>query len=389
MSKIIRAPKYRYGIAISTQVILLSIGMTLSSSSAHVAVMVLAAAVPWFVIPRREAQNNEDKPSIQQTKPVQNTKTAAKDISELLGKISLQLNEPLDHQHSVVDESVETLNESFFEVQKLAEGQNEIAEALVSNMVGNKQGDYDIAQVLPKTEGIIRQFVDTLINVSEKSISAVHSIHDMSEKLDSVFKLLAQVRGLSEQTNLLALNAAIEAARAGEAGRGFAVVAQEVRNLSVKAEELNSQIEKEINIAQNTVEEANKTVGEMASIDMTEAIESKDKVDDMLKGVQRANESVEQEVQKIKSIGVTLHRRVGDGVRALQFTDIIVQQGDYAKMSVGFLEQMAHLFVEYANGKISGEEFNLAVYELKNSLENRGAPAASQESIEEGEVELF
>ncbi|MCG9680115.1 MULTISPECIES: methyl-accepting chemotaxis protein [Vibrio] len=389
MSKIIRAPKYRYGIAISTQVILLSIGMTLSSSIAHVAVMVLAAAVPWFVIPRREAQHNEDKPSIQQTKPVQNTKTAAKDISELLGKISLQLNEPLDHQHSVVDESVETLNESFFEVQKLAEGQNEIAEALVSNMVGNKQGDYDIAQVLPKTEGIIRQFVDTLINVSEKSISAVHSIHDMSEKLDSVFKLLAQVRGLSEQTNLLALNAAIEAARAGEAGRGFAVVAQEVRNLSVKAEELNSQIEKEINIAQNTVEEANKTVGEMASIDMTEAIESKDKVDDMLKGVQRANESVEQEVQKIKSIGVTLHRRVGDGVRALQFTDIIVQQGDYAKMSVGFLEQMAHLFVEYANGKISGEEFNLAVYELKNSLENRGAPAASQESIEEGEVELF
>ncbi|MCG9596370.1 methyl-accepting chemotaxis protein [Vibrio sp. Isolate25] len=389
MSKIIRAPKYRYGIAISTQVILLSIGMTLSSSIAHVAVMVLAAAVPWFVIPRREAQHNQDEPSIQQTKPVPNTKTAAKDISELLGKISLQLNEPLDHQHSVVDESVETLNESFFEVQKLAEGQNEIAEALVSNMVGNKQGDYDIAQVLPKTEGIIRQFVDTLINVSEKSISAVHSIHDMSEKLDSVFKLLAQVRGLSEQTNLLALNAAIEAARAGEAGRGFAVVAQEVRNLSVKAEELNSQIEKEINIAQNTVEEANKTVGEMASIDMTEAIESKDKVDDMLKGVQRANESVEQEVQKIKSIGVTLHRRVGDGVRALQFTDIIVQQGDYAKMSVGFLEQMAHLFVEYANGKISGEEFNLAVYELKNSLENRGAPAASQESIEEGEVELF
>ena len=95
--------------------------------------------------------------------------------------------------------------------------------------LANKNDAYDITQVLPKTEAIIRQFVDTLITVSEKSISAVHSIHDMSDKLNTVFKLLAQVRGLSEQTNLLALNAAIEAARAGDAGRGFAVVAQEVR----------------------------------------------------------------------------------------------------------------------------------------------------------------
>ena len=211
----------------------------------------------------------------------------------------------------------------------------------------------------------------------------------MSDKLDAVFKLLAQVRGLSEQTNLLALNAAIEAARAGEAGRGFAVVAQEVRNLSVKAEELNCEIEKEINVAQDTVKEANKTVGEMASIDMTEAIESKEKVDDMLQGVKAANAVVEQEVQKIKSIGVTLHTRVGDGIRALQFTDIIVQQGDYAKISVDFLDQVTEILVAHANGSLDPDEMKQAVADLKSNIEHRGAPAASQESIEEGEVELF
>lgn len=91
------------------------------------------------------------------------------------------------------------------------------------------------------------------------------------------FKLLNQVRSLSEQTNLLALNAAIEAARAGEAGRGFAVVAQEVRNLSIQAANLNTQIETEMKVAQDTVDIANRTVGEMASFDMTQAIESKEK----------------------------------------------------------------------------------------------------------------
>ncbi|WP_114785296.1 methyl-accepting chemotaxis protein [Vibrio tetraodonis] len=386
MNIIIKVNKNRYGIAIGIQLLLLSIGMTLSSSLAHVAVMILAAAVPWFVIPRKQESQPEQQPS---AKPVKDVQAAARDISKLIDQISQQLNEPLVLQNSIVSESVETLNASFFELQNLAENQNNIAESLVLNTLANKNDAYDITQVLPKTEAIIRQFVDTLITVSEKSISAVHSIHDMSDKLSTVFKLLAQVRGLSEQTNLLALNAAIEAARAGDAGRGFAVVAQEVRNLSVKAEELNSQIEKEINVAQNTVREANKTVGEMASIDMTEAIESKDKVDEMLHGVQKMNAMVEQDVQKIKSIGDTLHSKVGDGIRALQFTDIIVQQGDYAKDSTAFLVQLKNTFEDYASDRIDGDGFNRAINELKDNVCQRSAPAASQASIEEGEVEFF
>ncbi|CAM3901794.1 methyl-accepting chemotaxis protein [Vibrio aquimaris] len=386
MNKIIKVNKNRYGIAIGIQLLLLSIGMMLSSSLAHVAVMILAAAVPWFVIPRKQESQPAQQPS---TKPVKDVQAAARDVSKLIEQISQQLNEPLALQNSIVSESVETLNASFFELQNLAESQNNIAESLVLKTLANKNDAYDITQVLPETEAIVRQFVDTLITVSEKSISAVHSIHDMSDKLNTVFKLLAQVRGLSEQTNLLALNAAIEAARAGDAGRGFAVVAQEVRNLSVKAEELNSQIEKEINVAQNTVREANKTVGEMASIDMTEAIESKDKVDEMLHGVQKMNAMVEQEVRKIKSIGVTLHSKVGDGIRALQFTDIIVQQGDYAKGSTAFLVELKNTFEDYASDRIDGDGFNRAINDLKDNVCQRSTPAASQASIEEGEVEFF
>ncbi|MEX0333316.1 methyl-accepting chemotaxis protein [Vibrio tubiashii] len=379
--------KTRYFIAIGSQIVLLSIAMSMSTSIAHVALTVLAAAIPWFVLPKLLI--GETPSTKASAKLSSSNSTPPSEISPMLNLISQQLINPLDHQRSVVDESVETLNESYFELQKLAEGQNQITTELVDNLLGNRNQDSDISQVLPKTEAIIRQFVDTLVNVSERSISAVHSIHDMSDKLDAVFKLLTQVRGLSEQTNLLALNAAIEAARAGEAGRGFAVVAQEVRNLSHKAKELNDEIEAEINVAQQTVQEANKTVGEMASIDMTEAIESKEKVDEMLRGVQEVNASVEQEVQKIRSSGDLLHTQVDNGIRALQFADIIVQQGDYAKQSVAYLQEFIGLCEQWTRQDIDQQDFSEAVVALQSQIESRGAPAASQESIEEGEVELF
>ncbi|MCU8422847.1 methyl-accepting chemotaxis protein [Vibrio vulnificus] len=242
---------------------------------------------------------------------------------------------------------------------------------------------------MPRTEKIINRYIDILINVSEKSISAVHSIHDMSDKLDAVFKLLNQVRGLSEQTNLLALNAAIEAARAGEQGRGFAVVAQEVRDLSVKAELLNNQIEREINIALSTVKQANHTVGEMASIDMTVAIESKEEVDEMLRGVQKVNEMVEAQVQQIHELGAQLAQKVSSGIRALQFADIVVQQGDFASHTMQNVEALQQLIKQHAASQISSDDLIQQVESLERQEQGRGEGAANQVSIDEGEVELF
>lgn len=378
--------KIRYFVAISTQVVLLSIAMMLSSSIIHVALMILAAAVPWVVMPRGDIDRNDQPDYVADRAPNHHIPA---ELGSLLNSMIAQLREPLTSQRSVVDESAETLNSSFFELQKLAEEQNQVTTELVNRLIGNRNSETDMTHVLPKTEAIIRHFVDTLVVVSEKSISAVHSIHDMSDKLDSVFRLLEQVRGLSEQTNLLALNAAIEAARAGDAGRGFAVVAQEVRGLSVKARELNSKIEQEINIAQQTVQEANKTVGEMASIDMTEAIESKEKVDDMLRGVQKVNESVEQEVEKIRASGSLLHTQVDNGIRALQFADIIVQQGDYAQLTVDHIQEFSVLCRNWSSGKIDNQQMEVALDALKQTVEGRDEIAASQQSIEEGEVELF
>ncbi|HAS4878871.1 TPA: methyl-accepting chemotaxis protein [Vibrio cholerae] len=344
--------------------------------------------LPWLA-------GGAPQPSIVTAQPTDDVRLSAEQqqalslLEQVLKENIQRVAEPLEKQRLIINSSAETLNNSFFGLQRMSEEQSSVSTQLVDNLMANQGSEFDLMQVLPKTEAIIQQFVQILVDVSEKSISAVHSIHDMSQKLDMVFKLLNQVRSLSEQTNLLALNAAIEAARAGEAGRGFAVVAQEVRNLSIQAANLNTQIETEMKVAQDTVDIANRTVGEMASFDMTQAIESKEKVDYMLRGVQQLNTEIEQEVNKLQRLGQQLTQQVREGTRALQFTDIVYQQGEYALGSITFLQEASGLLKAVQSNSRNVQQLIENIEALQERSRNRGGLAANQHSIDEGEVELF
>ncbi|EJX1706158.1 TPA: methyl-accepting chemotaxis protein [Vibrio cholerae] len=344
--------------------------------------------LPWLA-------GGEPQPSIVTAQPTDDVRLSSEQqqalslLEQILKENIQRVAEPLEKQRLIINSSAETLNNSFFGLQRVSEEQSSVSTQLVDNLMANQGSEFDLMQVLPKTEAIIQQFVQILVDVSEKSISAVHSIHDMSQKLDMVFKLLNQVRSLSEQTNLLALNAAIEAARAGEAGRGFAVVAQEVRNLSIQAANLNTQIETEMKVAQDTVDIANRTVGEMASFDMTQAIESKEKVDYMLRGVQQLNTEIEQEVNKLQRLGQQLTQQVREGTRALQFTDIVYQQGEYALGSITFLQEASGLLKAVQSNSRNVQQLIENIEALQERSRNRGGLAANQHSIDEGEVELF
>ncbi|EJL6337853.1 methyl-accepting chemotaxis protein [Vibrio cholerae] len=344
--------------------------------------------LPWLA-------GGAPQPSIVTAQPTDDARLSSEQqqalslLEQVLKENIQRVAEPLEKQRLIINSSAETLNNSFFGLQRVSEEQSSVSTQLVDNLMANQGSEFDLMQVLPKTEAIIQQFVQILVDVSEKSISAVHSIHDMSQKLDMVFKLLNQVRSLSEQTNLLALNAAIEAARAGEAGRGFAVVAQEVRNLSIQAANLNTQIETEMKVAQDTVDIANRTVGEMASFDMTQAIESKEKVDYMLRGVQQLNTEIEQEVNKLQRLGQQLTQQVREGTRALQFTDIVYQQGEYALGSITFLQEASGLLKAVQSNSRNVQQLIENIEALQERSRNRGGLAANQHSIDEGEVELF
>lgn len=97
--------------------------------------------------------------------------------------------------------------------------------------------------IIEKLKRMPTELVNIVMENSTEKMKAVHSLEIQMNSIDETSKL---IKNISAQTNLLALNAAIEAARAGEHGRGFNVVAQEVRKLSVNADEAIKEVNSNI-----------------------------------------------------------------------------------------------------------------------------------------------
>lgn len=188
---------------------------------------------------------------------------------------------------------------------------------------------------------ILAQYVELLIDVSEKSVQAVHHIGDMVQELEQMFSLLNEIRTIAEQTNLLALNAAIEAARAGEAGRGFAVVADEVRKLSQTTNNLSDQIRHRAETAKSTITEVKDIVGAIASLDLNNAINAKGRVDGMLKGLEEMNKTISATMSHLTHLNDGINQDTGRAVRALQFEDFSSQVIGEISQSVANLESFS------------------------------------------------
>ncbi|MFL7010620.1 methyl-accepting chemotaxis protein [Enterovibrio norvegicus] len=313
-----------------------------------------------------------------------------KKIHNILTIELVPIREQLDRQQEVINDSVHNLNASFFGMEKAVSSQATLSQHMVKDLLNNDESEYSLTKVLPETEQAIDTYIDILVQVSEKSITAIHRIHDMSEKLDAVFNLLDQVQAMSDQTNLLALNAAIEAARAGDLGRGFGVVASEVRDLANRATELNSQIHRDINLAQDTVKQTNSIVGEIATLDMTAAIESKTHIEDLLKGVQQVNQQVTMEIGKVTALGESVRGEVSKSIQGLQFADIVSQQGQHVLNNLHILEGLNALILEKLNeGGVDWAALHQAIDAIEEMAGSSERAPAKQVSAEEGDIELF
>ncbi len=234
-----------------------------------------------------------------------------------------------DIQHLVEDSSIR-LHESFRGLSESANSGKDLMMGIVDQLSSDNKGPEDVSlkQFANEVGSILDDYVKLFIDISEKSVQAVHNIQDMVKHLDGMFGLINDIRGIADQTNLLALNAAIEAARAGEAGRGFAVVADEVRKLSQDSNELNEQIRERAETAKSTVTNVEKVVGEIASLDMNIAIDAKGHLDGMLAELELVNEKVAHSVSEGAAIGEEINAEVNRAVTALQTADRIAQ---YAK----------------------------------------------------------
>lgn len=313
------------------------------------------------------------------------------------------IHQEVQRVDTIIKEAVAILSESFHNLHGLTSRQSELISDIVhrSEEGGSKGSKSDAAEgfsvhnFIDQTSTTLDGFVQTTIEVSRHSLEIVHHIDDMVVKLDGIFDLISNVEGLASQTNLLALNASIEAARAGEAGRGFAVVADEVRTLSINSTGLNNRIREEISDAKVTIENLRTTVGGMASTDMTETIETKEKMNNMLEYLNQMNDFFNERVARISALGHDLESAVDNAVRSLQFEDISSQALRSIDTNIGSLRELAGYLDNLvdAEGKLNSgvaDEALQRAREIRESTHTKNQQrTVSQESLDEGDIELF
>ncbi|HDR8183549.1 TPA: methyl-accepting chemotaxis protein [Bacillus thuringiensis] len=191
---------------------------------------------------------------------LQDTKRASHISREVVQTIS-EVDKKIEGQVTSIQESSSSMEEITTGVQTVAESSATVTEVAVTTTEQVNSGSEVIKQSILQ--------MNSIHEVVEETSKVIERLVMRTQQID---KALDAITNIAEQTNLLALNASIEAARAGENGKGFAVVAVEVGNLAeqskASADEINQLI---LAIQQDT----------------------KDTVDAMQKGQQKASEGKE------------------------------------------------------------------------------------------------
>ena len=315
---------------------------------------------------------------------------------------ALQLNlsnskTDLEQLNSVFADAILNLNNSFNELHELSAQQKELvlrAIASSSENEGEQAEGLSIRDFCKTISETLEFFISIVVDVSKQGIMIVHKMDDMVRKMDGIFTLLEDIKGISDQTNLLALNAAIEAARAGEAGRGVSVVADEVRNLSIRSRELNDNIREQVYSTKDTITDARKIIFDMAAKDMNVHLSAKTKVDEMLAEVANIDKVIEARMADVSGLNDSIKKNVEVAVRSLQFEDMAQQLINHIKDNVvrmaSALDSVSSVATEsdvYQAHSMS--ELKEKLSDLVEYLKKDSHKPVRQDSMGEGDVELF
>jgi len=181
--------------------------------------------------------------------------------------------------------------------------------------------DGSVVDVIHSAQTELPKVVTTLDQTRKAREHFLTEIQGLTQFIDELVSMAADVAKIASQTNLLALNAAIEAARAGESGRGFAVVADEVRKLSTLSGETGKRItEKVMNISQS-VQHVVTQANENAADEQQLTRNAENVVNQVLADFSNSAQMMEQRIALLHSASHDVESAINGVLVDLQFQD--------------------------------------------------------------------
>jgi methyl-accepting chemotaxis protein len=293
-----------------------------------------------------------------------------------------KMNAELAYTRRLVSDAAASVSNVFDGIGGRSAQQGRLVADLTSKMRQPPAGEPGLARVAENTDEMLGRFVDYVVDTSSDSVAIVERIDEMVNHMNHADELLGDVKVIADQTNLLALNAAIEAARAGDAGRGFAVVADEVRKLSKRSDRFNDEIRLVISESIKAIHSARQAMARLASQDVTNAIQAKAKVSNVLEKLTAANLSLGDQLESVSVINGEINGLVGEAADALPFGDIDYQLAICAERHINPIQALVK---SLRNGmtelslveQIAPNEFFRALSDLQSELDRLPVPGAA------------
>lgn len=368
----------------------------------------VASMAAWMLVAWRSVQEGRRRVPAEQVRS--EAQQLYRGVSGMLDELEVVLREiarpsqdGLRRTRELVGDAVLKLNDSFSGLNEQSQRQHDLVRGVIHHMqhMINSGGDENLGveDFVSETSSVMGYFVDQVVDMSKGSVQVVDKIDDISRQMEAIYQLQSGIKGIADQTNLLALNASIEAARAGEAGRGFAVVADEVRKLARDSNDFNDQIAEQLQLTKASISEANEIVAQVASKDMSRAIAAKGRLDRMLTDLSDFNAKLGSSLDGIADLSGTISENVGLAVRSLQFEDIVRQLVEHVeqtlvRVSAVVTENRGALTgVNAGSLAVSGGAELVAMQDrlrvFREQAGDGGHQSVGQESMDEGEIELF
>ena len=178
-----------------------------------------------------------------------------------------------------------------------------------------------IDQITGLLEGTLSDVVEKILHLSKDSMSMVYALDELKANVQRVEKCMEQMDSVNSTTNMLALNARIEAERAGTSGLAFRVVADEVRELSKVTQGLAVSMKGELKGLTDGIAHGQATLQRVATIDLSDNILAKERLEVLMKGMVRRSASLGIIVaDAVKEAGM-ISADVDGMVTGIQFQD--------------------------------------------------------------------